>query len=238
MASTPSASALSAVLRCRGNIWTRNPQTKRPASAAYSLGLAGGTLSDSPAERSGSSRGSEWRILRGGDRLVSVGGLSVSCRWDTGENEAPTEDVFRKNYKLCFSKLFQSSQSAAPSGQNALLRQVLFTLSSTLQGGDLSQIIHLIIPATSATQRASAQGHRHLPAGVLKLSVTINSQLKVQNPFSSLTSLVSCLIFSKGQMHQQMKSISTDLPQENAQIQKSSENSCDSGGEMTHDPPD
>ncbi|KAK5612320.1 hypothetical protein CRENBAI_016308 [Crenichthys baileyi] len=230
MASTPSASALSAVLRCRGNIWTRNPQTKRPASAAYSLGLAGGTLRDSE---------SEWRIFPGGDRLVSAVGLSVSCRWDTGENEGSTEDVFRKNDKLCFSKLSQSSQSVAPSGQNALLRQLLFTLSSTPQGGDLfSQIIHLIIPATSATQRVSAQGHRHLPAGVLKLSITINSQLKVPNPVSSLTSLVSWLIFSKRQMHQQMKSISTNLPQENAQIHKSSENSCDSGGEMTHDPSD
>ncbi|KAM4736464.1 uncharacterized protein FYW61_006601 [Anableps anableps] len=228
MASTPSASALSAVLRCRGNIWTRNPPTKRPASAAYSLGLAGGTLRDSPADRGGSSRGSEWRILPRGERLVPAGGLSVSCRWDTGEHEAPGEEVFRKNGKLSISKLPQSSQSAAPSGQNAPLHQLLLSLSSTLHGGhSFSKIIHIITPEASDAQRTSLQ----LPAGVLKLSVTISSRLKVQSPSSSLTSLVSWLIVSK----RLMKSVSTDTTQENTQIHK---NSCRSGREETHDPPD
>ncbi|XP_035991389.1 uncharacterized protein LOC105919148 [Fundulus heteroclitus] len=231
MASTPSASALSAVLRCRGNIWSRNPPTKRPASAAYSLGLAGGTRGDSPAERSGSSRASEWRILPRGERLVSAGGLSVSCRWDGGENDASVGEVFRENQKLCIvSKLSRSSQPAAPGGRDALLHQLLLSLSSSLQGGDkLSKIIQVIIPEASAARRVSVQ----LPAGVLKLSIT--SQLKVQNPGSPLTSLVSWLIFSK----RLTKLISADLRQENTQVHESSEKGCCCcSEEMTHDRPD
>ncbi|KAM4567891.1 uncharacterized protein V3H82_012145 [Fundulus diaphanus] len=231
MASTPSASALSAVLRCRGNIWSRNPPTKRPASAAYSLGLAGGTLRDSPTERSGSSRASEWRILPRGERLVSAGGLSVSCRWDGGENDAPpVGDVFRENQKLSIvSKLSRSSQPAAPGGRDAPLHQLLLSLSSSLQGGDkLSKIIQVIIPEASAARRVSVQ----LPAGVLKLSIT--SQLKVQNRGSPLTSLVSWLIFSK----RLTKLISADLRQENTQIHESSEKGRCCSEEMTHDRPD
>ncbi|XP_008429255.1 uncharacterized protein LOC103477742 [Poecilia reticulata] len=219
MASTPSASALSAVLRCRGNIWTRNPPTKRPASAACSLGLAGGTLRDSPAERGGSSRGSEWRIPRRGERLVSAAGLSVCCRWDSGDSEAPAEEVFKKNHKLSSSKLSQSSACGAPSGQKAPLQQ----------RGDVFKIIHIKNP--EASQKLCLQGFIQLPAGVLKLSVCISSGLKVQNPGSSLTSWVSWFIFSK----QQMKSVSTDPTQENTQKQ---ENMCSSGRQTTYDPPD
>ncbi|KAJ4930659.1 hypothetical protein JOQ06_025650 [Pogonophryne albipinna] len=71
MASTPSASALSAVLRCRGNILTRNPLTKRPASSAYSLGLAGVC----PTKRAQSNQPSAWEaFLQGvsGGRSVTV----------------------------------------------------------------------------------------------------------------------------------------------------------------------
>ncbi|XP_054878849.1 uncharacterized protein LOC129353521 [Poeciliopsis prolifica] len=202
MASTPSASALSAVLRCRGNIWTRNPPTKRPASAAYSLGLAGGPLRDSPAERGGSSRGSERRILR----LVSAAGLSVCCK---GDSEAPAEEVFRKNHKLS-SKLSQSPACGAPSGQKAPLQQ---------REDVFSKIIHIIVP--EAPERICLQGFIQLPAGVLKLSVSISSGLKVQNPGSSLT----WFIFSKPQM----KSGGTDPTQEHT---------CSSGRQVTHDPPD
>lgn len=210
MASAPSASALSAVLRCRGNIWTRNPPTKRPASAAYSLGLAGGKLRDSPAERSGSSRGSEWRIPPRGERLVSAGGLSVSCRWDSGENDAPGGEDLRKKDKLSISNLSQSWLCAAPGGHYAPLQQLLLSLSSALQEGDrFSRIIHLILPEASDAQRISVQGISHFPAGVLKLSVCVPSRLKVQNPSSPLASLLSWLIFSK----RQTKSISTDPPQ-------------------------
>ncbi|KAI9532131.1 hypothetical protein NQZ68_034336 [Dissostichus eleginoides] len=71
MASTPSASALSAVLRCRGNILTRNPPTKRPVSSAYSLGLAGVC----PAKRARPNQSSAWEaFLQGvsGGRSVTV----------------------------------------------------------------------------------------------------------------------------------------------------------------------
>ncbi|XP_014846907.1 PREDICTED: uncharacterized protein LOC106920421 isoform X2 [Poecilia mexicana] len=198
MASTPSASALSAVLRCRGNIWTRNPPTKRPASAAYSLGLAGGTLRDSPAQRGGSSRWSEWRILRRGERLVSAAGLSVCCRWDSGDSKAAAEEVFKKNHKLSSSKLSQSSACGASSDQKAPLQQ---------RGDVFSKIIRIIIP--EASERICFQGFIQLPARALKLSVCISSGLKVQHPGSSLTSWVSWFIFSK----RQMKSVSTDPTQ-------------------------
>ncbi|XP_014846906.1 PREDICTED: uncharacterized protein LOC106920421 isoform X1 [Poecilia mexicana] len=214
MASTPSASALSAVLRCRGNIWTRNPPTKRPASAAYSLGLAGGTLRDSPAQRGGSSRWSEWRILRRGERLVSAAGLSVCCRWDSGDSKAAAEEVFKKNHKLSSSKLSQSSACGASSDQKAPLQQ---------RGDVFSKIIRIIIP--EASERICFQGFIQLPARALKLSVCISSGLKVQHPGSSLTSWVSWFIFSK----RQMKSVSTDPTQENM---------CSSGRQTTHDPPD
>nr|XP_049586503.1 uncharacterized protein LOC125975251 isoform X2 [Syngnathus scovelli] len=48
MASTPSASALTSVLRCRGTLWTRNPPSKRSSPSAYGPALAGGTRRDSP----------------------------------------------------------------------------------------------------------------------------------------------------------------------------------------------
>ncbi|GLD53097.1 uncharacterized protein AKAME5_000588700 [Lates japonicus] len=80
MASTPSASALSAVLRCRGNIWTRNPPTKRPATSGYSLGLAGGTLRDSPAERNRSNQVSAWEAFLQGERVAVGGGLTVAYK--------------------------------------------------------------------------------------------------------------------------------------------------------------
>ncbi|XP_061114299.1 uncharacterized protein LOC133139047 [Conger conger] len=48
MASTPSASALSAVLRCRGNIFARNKANKRPPpGSGYSLGVKCGAAGES-----------------------------------------------------------------------------------------------------------------------------------------------------------------------------------------------
>lgn len=41
MSSAPSASALSAVLRCRRNIWSRNSPSQPPLSAAHGAGAAG-----------------------------------------------------------------------------------------------------------------------------------------------------------------------------------------------------
>ncbi|CAB1452792.1 unnamed protein product [Pleuronectes platessa] len=76
MASTPSASALSAVVRCRGNIWARNPPTKRPASAGYSLGLAAGARRDPPADFNRPNRPSAWEV---GERAAAGGRLTVTC---------------------------------------------------------------------------------------------------------------------------------------------------------------
>ncbi|XP_030248532.1 uncharacterized protein LOC115566721 isoform X2 [Sparus aurata] len=79
MASTPSASALSAVLRCRGKIWTRNPPTKRPAASVYSLGLSGGAVRDPPAERARSNQASAWEAFLRGERVVVGRRLAVAC---------------------------------------------------------------------------------------------------------------------------------------------------------------
>ncbi|KAF3692266.1 hypothetical protein EXN66_Car007942 [Channa argus] len=80
MTSNPSASALSAVLRCRGNIWTRNTPTQRPANAGYSLGLAGGALRDSPDERTRPRQTSAWEAFVKAERVAVTRKLSVACR--------------------------------------------------------------------------------------------------------------------------------------------------------------
>ncbi|XP_061633528.1 uncharacterized protein LOC133479967 [Phyllopteryx taeniolatus] len=46
MASTPSASALTSVLRCRGTLWTRNTPSKRSSPSAYGPALAAGPRPD------------------------------------------------------------------------------------------------------------------------------------------------------------------------------------------------
>ncbi|XP_048882972.1 uncharacterized protein LOC125749590 [Brienomyrus brachyistius] len=79
MASAPSASALSAVLRCRGNIFNK----KRPGSG-YSLGPKCGT----PGEPVASSACSEsrqprlaWRALLFGGHAEARDGIPVVIRW-------------------------------------------------------------------------------------------------------------------------------------------------------------
>ncbi|KAJ0000547.1 hypothetical protein NQD34_012389 [Periophthalmus magnuspinnatus] len=62
MASTPSASALSAVLRCQRNIW--------PAPSAH---LSGSTARDLPVQT-----GSLWEAFTHGERIV-LGRLALSC---------------------------------------------------------------------------------------------------------------------------------------------------------------
>lgn len=82
MASAPSASALSAVLRCRGTVWSRNPPAKRPAPVK---------LRGDSAERGGPNRGSD-----------KQGGLSVACRWDSGAEVCGKKANFSE-VKLCVS---------------------------------------------------------------------------------------------------------------------------------------
>lgn len=165
MASTPSASALSAVLRCRGNIWTRNPPTKRPATSAYSLG--------SPAERARSHQATAWEAFLQGDRVLVGRRLTVAYR-----SPRVKDKDCREIKKLCHPKLSQSAQdarSAVPGVQNALVRQLARRLTSNLPGRDkCSQIIHKIKYKTYAIHICkiiSVKETSDFPAGVLKVSI-------------------------------------------------------------------
>ncbi len=80
MASTPSASALSAVLRCQGNILARKQANKkRPPAAVYGLGV-GMTCGDSLK----SSLRSLWEFTFHRVRVEIPGVLSVAVRFETG----------------------------------------------------------------------------------------------------------------------------------------------------------
>lgn len=105
MSSAPSASALSAVLRCRRNIWTRNSPSKQPLTAAHSIGTAG-----SPAERARSRTASSWeafalreRVMMGKILTVVFESLQVGFR-------AP------RNNQVSDPKLWQVEARRAASG--------------------------------------------------------------------------------------------------------------------------
>lgn len=176
MASTPSASALSAVLRCRGNIWTRNPPTKRPATSIYSLGPAGGVVRDSPAERT-RSKAPVWEAFLQGDRVVVGRRLTVAVKPLRVEGEVLSEKDFRESDKLCHPKVSQSARVAHSAGvQNALVRQLARRLTSNLPGIDkCSQMIQMIKLETCASHICKVkfvQEISEFPAGVLKVSIT------------------------------------------------------------------
>lgn len=200
MASTPSASALSAVLRCRGNIWTRNPPAKRPASSAYGLGLAGGALRDSPGERSGSHQASAAEASPHGECVVVLVGrrLIVSYRSDRVGGK-----VSREVSGLRYPKLSQSpahAHSAAP----ALVR----VLASRLSGNNkCSKIIQIKYPA-HIRKSALVKDTSEISASVLKLSVTsppclvgqipsfmLNGWSVLRSTCLSVTCLVSKILF-------------------------------------------
>ncbi|XP_069571126.1 uncharacterized protein [Brachyistius frenatus] len=162
MASTPSASALSAVLRCRGNIWTRNSSTKRPACSAYSLGLAGGALRESPAERTGAQQ-----AFPHGERVVTGRRRTVAHRPDGKGVKQLREGVSGGINKACHRKL---SSGDAPG--NTLLSQLARRLTSHLPGREkCSEVRHVISHQTSAAHIWRAGCVQELPAGALKLSV-------------------------------------------------------------------
>ncbi|XP_040899572.1 uncharacterized protein LOC121185470 [Toxotes jaculatrix] len=176
MASTPSASALSAVLRCRGNLWTRNPQTKRPPSSAYSLGLAGGALRDSPAERNRANQASVWEAFLRGERVVVGGRLTVEYKLCHVDGKILRKKDFREINNLYCSKLSYSSEdahSAAPGVQNALVRQQTHKLTSDLPGIDkCSTTIQMNKYAARVCKMVSLKEVTEFPAGVLKVSIT------------------------------------------------------------------
>lgn len=175
MASTPSASALSAVLRCRGKIWTRNPPTKRPAASVYSLGLSGGAVRDPPAERARSNQASAWEAFLRGERVVVGRRLAVACE-STRHDKNPRGKEAREIHKLCHPKLSQSPGDAHSGVQNALVRQLARRLTSNLPGiKRCSQIIQMFRSETYAAHICKiifVQEISEFPAGALKVSVT------------------------------------------------------------------
>lgn len=216
MASTPSASALSAVLRCRGNIWTRKQPSKRPATSVYSLGIAGGTVRGSPAERTRSQHESTWGDFLQGQRVL-VGRRVTLAFKSAVDVKAPREKDSRKFIKLCHPKLAQSSgdaHSAVPADPNAMVRQLAGRLISHLSGRDkFSTIIRAIKYNTYASHVCKivfVQGINQSPA--LKVPITspywmnnagqmpdfvISCWSTMRSACLSLTALVSGFLFLK-----------------------------------------
>ncbi|KAI7801137.1 uncharacterized protein LOC130564555 [Triplophysa rosa] len=128
MASTPSASALSAVLRCQGNILARKQANKtRPAASVYGLGMK-------------SSDRSYFRALLGylfhWEKLEIPGLLSVSrrCSRQSAKRNPEAKDQLFKNSLLskncnktklksdCNGAAFQSERNSILSRSNLVLR--------------------------------------------------------------------------------------------------------------------
>ncbi|CAJ1062844.1 uncharacterized protein LOC117823048 [Xyrichtys novacula] len=168
MASTPSASALSAVLRCRGNIWARSPQTKRPSTSAYSLGLAGGVVRDSPAEES------TWGSFLRGERVIVGRRAAVAYEFsrvdgkDLKDMNSPSHPRVSQSSGRAFS--------AVPAVQNALVRQLTRTLAPNLPRIDkCSKIIQRVKYKTTAEHLCKVvfvEGCSKSQVGVLKVSIT------------------------------------------------------------------
>ncbi|XP_034467639.1 uncharacterized protein LOC117777165 [Hippoglossus hippoglossus] len=257
MASTPSASALSAVLRCRGNIWARNPPTKRPASAGCSLGLAAGARRDPPAERNRPNRPSAWEV---GERAAVGGRLTVTCASPQADGNVLRGKDFseiNKSYDPKLSRL-------APGVQNALVRSLTHKLKSNLPVTDkCSRMIQVIECETYAAHICNfipLKGSSELPAAVWKVSITspcLNAgQLSLvrtglKSPCVSLTALLShfmsvrLVVWRRSDdsplSQQEEKSLNDEDLQENGQILSStsltsSENNC--GQRVTEDRPD
>ncbi len=222
MASTPSAPALSAVLRCRGNIWTRNPPTKRPAPSVYSLGAAGEVICDSPTERRGSNEASAWEaFLRGGPVVVGKKRLTVAIKSPQVEGN-----------KLCHPKVLPSPADAhAVPGGTAPACQLPRSVTSHLPGIDsYSHIIQKIKPETNTTQVYKIVFVHEIgefPAGVLKVSIVSPCWMEnaeqippfvfsgwstLRSTCLSLTALVSQLMFLKLAVLSRSSSSPDDAP--------------------------
>lgn len=219
MASTPSASALSAVLRCRGNIWTRNPPSKRPATSVYSLGIAGGAVRGSPAERTRSHQASAWEDFLRGERVLVGTRVTLAFKSPRVDVKVLREKDSREINKLCHQKLAQSSgdaHSAVPGVQNALVRELARRFISYMPGIDrFSKVIRTIKYKTYATHVCKIVFVREInefPAGVLKVSImsacwmdnagqipdfVLSSWSTLKSTCISLTALVSGFMFLK-----------------------------------------
>lgn len=181
MASTPSASALSAVLRCRGNILTRNPPTKRPATtAAYSLGLA--------AERTRSNQASAWETFLRGERVAVGKRLSVAYAPSQPEDRSPRErDPLSQSRALAT----EDAHPAAPGGQNALVvRQLARKLISNLPGNEKSSHLLRIIKhdVLQLSRTVLVQDISGFPNGLLKVSISLPRSTEKSGQILSLVS--------------------------------------------------
>ncbi|XP_030015210.1 uncharacterized protein LOC115436457 [Sphaeramia orbicularis] len=266
MASTPSASALSAVLRCRRNIWTRNSPSKRPAASAYSLGLSGGTGRDSAAEHSRSKQASAWEAFLHGERVV-VGRLAVAYTRVDG-------NVSRKKEPVTVDKVCQTlsqprlwdAGDAHSSVQNALMRQLARKLTPNFPGTDkCSQMIRKIQNEKFAAHICYAFSiHRasDFPHGVLRVSLSSTCLmekagqipsflwLQLKSTCVSLSSLVSqimlyklavlCKSNSPQLCQQDVSSREDDVVQVNGQISGPADflDDCFSENKVTEDRPD
>nr|XP_019968275.1 PREDICTED: uncharacterized protein LOC109646944 [Paralichthys olivaceus] len=262
MASAPSASALSAVLRCRGNIWARNPPTKRPASAGYSLGLAAGARRDPPAER---HRANQPSAREAWERVAVGGRLSVTCASPQEDGEVSRGKDFNEiNKSYCPELSPGGARSFTPGVQTALVRSLTHKLKSNLPATHTcSKLIRMIECETYAAHICNffpGKDSSESPSGLLKVSITSPCFLENRTgqlslavtkcPCSSLTALLSlCMCVRLLVMRrsdeappspQEEKSPSEDL-QENGQILSptsltSSEDNC--GRRVTEDTPD
>ncbi|XP_028985220.2 uncharacterized protein LOC114843135 [Betta splendens] len=160
MASTPSASALSAVLRCRGNVWTRNTPSKRPATAGYSLGLGVGTQRDAQPERARSSQTSAKAASLRGERVR--GRLLVAHTSPRVDGGALRDEDVAGVKKSLYPKLWRLPARA----------QAARGLTPELRGaGTCSKITHFIQRETRRESCARARHPSGAAAGVLKVSV-------------------------------------------------------------------
>ncbi|XP_023262970.1 uncharacterized protein LOC111655711 [Seriola lalandi dorsalis] len=234
MASTPSASALSAVLRCRGNFWTRNPPTKRPATPVYSLGLAGGAMRDSPVERNRSNQASAWEAFLRGERAAVGGRLTVAYKSPQVRGKMFRKKEFREFNKFYYPKRLHSpgdAHSSAPCVQNALVRQLAHKLTPNLPGIDrCSKIIQMIKYDTCVAHICTIAFLKEIsefPAGVLKVSITspffmenagqlpsfvLTGWSTLKSTCFSLTALVSGFLFLKLAVLWKCSSCSGDAP--------------------------
>lgn len=206
MASTPSASALSAVLRCRGKIWPRNPPTKRPATAGYSLGLAVGAVRDFPDERRRSNQTSAWEAFLQGQLVVVGRRVTVEYKSPRVDGKMLRGKKIGENNKLDYPNLWQSpkdARSATHGVQNTLVRQLARRLTPNLP---LCSKILLITQyktyAATICNTVFAQELSRLPAGAIKVSIASPCLMEnagqvlrtLTGTFLSLAALVSELL--------------------------------------------
>lgn len=192
MASTPSASALSAVLRCRGNIWTRKQPSKRPATSVYSLGIAGGTVRGSPAERARSHQASTWEDFLQGQRILVGRSVTLAFKSAREDIKALSEKDSRKFIKLCHPKLTQCSgdaQSAVSGDPNAMVRQLAGRLVSHLSRRDT---FSTIIRTNKHNSYASHVCKIVFVQGSLALKVSTTSPYLMDNAGEMPDFVVSC----------------------------------------------